>query len=190
MEVSKKGFFQVVPSGTEYSLYMPAALAGFLGALVSLGLNMFGARIVGIETLKLLRIYATIIQGSAALDVSRSDFFGASLLLHIAAGMLFGMLFARIVTRLRSMGLVQFTLLGAGYGLAVWLINFYLILSWVQPLFYGSSFIVSGIPVEVAALTHLSYGISVALIIHPFYEDLLRQRSIGALIDRAIPYRP
>ena len=41
--------------------------AGFLGSLVKLVSNMIGASIMALDPLKLLRVYATIKEGSAAL---------------------------------------------------------------------------------------------------------------------------
>ena len=66
---------------------------------------------------------------------------------------------------------------GVGYGISLWLINFYGILSWLQPLLHGTSLIVTEIPVPVAALTHLSYGLTVALVMYPFQGDFVVDRS-------------
>jgi hypothetical protein len=43
-------------------------------------------------------------------------------------------------------------------GLGVWVVNFYLILSWLQPLLLGDNWIVRLVPVWVGALTHLSFA--------------------------------
>jgi hypothetical protein len=42
--------------------------------------------------------------------------------------------------------------------LGLWIVNFYLILSWLQPLLFGGRWIVDGIPWWVAAATHLVFG--------------------------------
>ena len=42
--------------------------------------------------------------------------------------------------------------------LAVWLVNFYGILYWLQPLLFGGRWIVDLIPWWVAAPTHLVFG--------------------------------
>lgn len=145
--------------------------AGFLGASVSLGFNIAGAWLLGIEPLRLLRIYATIVEGPVALDVSRSDFFLSTLILHVATGWLFGAVFAIGAQRFCCSRLRRYALAGAGYGIAIWLVNFYGILSWLQPLLYGESFILTEIPIAVAALTHISYGLTVALVTYPFQRD-------------------
>lgn len=160
-----------VPQRAGNSAIAVGSLGGFLGALTSLGFNIAGAWLVGIEPLRLLRIYATIIEGNAALDMSRSDFVVAALLLHVVTGLLFGAIFAVGVRRFCCAGLRRHVLAGAGYGIAVWLVNFYGVLSWLQPLIYGRPFILTEIPIAVAVLTHISYGLTVALVIYPFQRD-------------------
>lgn len=162
-----------VPQRAENSAIGVGSLGGFLGAIMSLGFNIAGAWLVGIEPLRLLRIYATIIEGSAALDMSRSDFVVAALMLHVVAGLLFGAIFAVGVRRFCCAGLRRYILAGAGYGVALWVVNFYGILSWLQPLLYGRALILTGIPIAVAVLTHISYGLTVALVIYPFQRDFM-----------------
>jgi hypothetical protein len=48
--------------------------------------------------------------------------------------------------------------------LAVWLVNFYLLLSWLQPLLFGGNWIVRLVPWWVAALTHLVFGWTMVLV--------------------------
>ena len=43
-------------------------------------------------------------------------------------------------------------------GLGVWIVNFHLILSWLQPVLLGGRWIVDEIPFWVAALTHLAFA--------------------------------
>ena len=50
--------------------------------------------------------------------------------------------------------------------IAVWLVNFYGVLSWLQPLLFGGRWIVDQIPWWVAALTHLVFGWTM-LIVYP-----------------------
>ena len=58
--------------------------------------------------------------------------------------------------------------------LAVWLVNFYGMLSWLQPLLFGGNWIVTEIPWWVAAVTHLVFGWTM-LIVYP--------------LGRYVPYR-
>ena len=49
-----------------------------------------------------------------------------------------------------------------GIGLGLWIVNFYLILSWLQPMLLGGNWIVSLIPPWVGAFTHLAFAWTVA----------------------------
>ncbi len=46
----------------------------------------------------------------------------------------------------------------------VWVVNFYGVLSWMQPLLIGGNWIVEQIPVYVAAATHLVFGWTMLLV--------------------------
>jgi len=89
---------EVIPSsvraGGGISTFTVGSVAGFLGAITCLICNIAGALVLGVEPLRLLRIYATILEGRRALDISRDDFFIAAFALHIVTGILFGTIFA------------------------------------------------------------------------------------------------
>src|SRR6202007_3476196 len=101
------------------------------------------------------RIYPTFFEGPRALDFSKANFFIAAFAVHMVTGILFGTIFALGAGKFCS-GLRRYILAGAGYGIAIWLVNFYGILSWLQPLLHGSAFILTEIPIAVAVLTHVS----------------------------------
>ncbi|MEX2185410.1 MAG: hypothetical protein WD875_01395, partial [Pirellulales bacterium] len=46
----------------------------------------------------------------------------------------------------------------------VWVISYYAILSWLQPLLFGGDWIVRLVPWYIGALTHLVYGWTMALV--------------------------
>jgi hypothetical protein len=48
--------------------------------------------------------------------------------------------------------------------LALWLFNFYAVLSWLQPLLFGGNWIVTDIPWYVGAATHLVFGWTMLLV--------------------------
>jgi hypothetical protein len=146
---------------------MVGALAGFLGSVSSLLLNVLGAWMSNIEPLMLLRVYATITQGAAAMDPANTEFFADTLLMHLAAGSLFGAVFLMWVSRTdwASTG-PKHVAAGLAFGLLLWLVNFYGVLAWVQPL------MVNNIPWWVAALTHVCYGVTLALVSYPFEKDV------------------
>jgi hypothetical protein len=154
------------------STFTVGSVAGFLGAITCLICNIAGALVLGVEPLRLLRIYATILEGRRALDISRADFFIAAFSLHLVTGILFGTIFA-LGARKFCAGLQRYILTGAGYGIAIWLVNFYGILSWLQPLLHGSAFILTEIPIAVAVLTHVSYGLTVALVTYVLQRDFM-----------------
>jgi hypothetical protein len=154
------------------STFTVGSVAGFLGAITCLICNIAGALVLGVEPLRLLRIYATILEGRGALDISRADFFIAAFTLHIVTGIFFGTIFA-LGARKFCAGLQRYILAGAGYGIAIWLVNFYGILSWLQPLLHGSAFILTDIPIAVAVLTHVNYGLTVALVTYVLQRDFM-----------------
>jgi hypothetical protein len=161
-----------VRAGGGISTFTMGSVAGFLGAITCLMCNIAGALVLGVEPLRLLRIYATILEGRRALDISHADFFIAAFTLHLVTGILFGTLFALGVPKFCA-GLQRYILAGAGYGIALWLVNFYGILSWLQPLLHGSAFILTEIPIAVAGLTHVSYGLTVALVTYVLQRDFM-----------------
>jgi hypothetical protein len=55
-------------------------------------------------------------------------------------------------------------LIASVLSLAIWAINYYLLLSWIQPLLFGGNWILTLIPPWVAILTHLVFGWSMALL--------------------------
>ena len=153
------------------STFTVGSVAGFLGAITCLICNIAGALVLGVEPLRLLRIYATILEGRRALELSQANFFIAAFAVHMVTGILFGMIFAFGARKFCS-GLERYILAGTGYGIAIWLLNFYGILSWLQPLLYGSAFILAEIPIAVAVLTHICYGLVVASVTYVLQRDV------------------
>ena len=149
------------------------ALAGFLGSVTSLVANVLGAWALGIETLMLLRVYGTIFEGADALQLENTTFIAEVLLFHIVVGGMFGVVFVTLTSRLPQIRkLVHYAAAGLVFGLLLWIGNFYLILSWLQPLVSGDAYIVENIPWWVAALTHICYGLTLAAVAFPFRSDV------------------
>ena len=149
------------------------ALAGFLGSVTSLVANVLGAWALGIERLMLLRVYATIFEGSDALQLENTSFVAVVLLIHIIVGAMFGVVFVTLTSHLpQSRQLAHYAAAGLGFGLLLWIGNFYLVLSWLQPLISGDAYIVENIPWWVAALTHSCYGLTLAAVAFPFLSDV------------------
>jgi hypothetical protein len=158
----------------DFSAYHYAKCGLVLGALagcVSLLLNVIGSvlwpAISGIEQhpLRLIQVYLTVPLGESALKLQSGGVLALGCLLYIGTGMLYGMLFetalAYFVPRAGVAARLAFCSILA---LCVWLVNFYCLLAWFQPVISGGRWVVELIPWWVAALTHLAFGWTIALI--------------------------
>jgi hypothetical protein len=143
-------------------------LLGGVAAMSSLVFNIIGSLVFEKQPLELIRVYLTFPMGEQALDFNSLDnglILAIGCCLYIGTGMLYGMLFQIVLTRFAAdaspaRGFVLVSLLA----LAVWIVNFYGILSWLQPLLFGGRWIVERIPWWVAALTHLVFGWTMLLV--------------------------
>ena len=102
---------------------------------------------------------------------SRSFLLNA-VLMHLAVGSALGAIFVLIVSGRDIQRFTHYLAAGIGFGLCVWFINFYLLLSWIQPLVNGKSYILENIPWWVAAVTHALYGVTIALVSYAFRNDV------------------
>jgi len=132
---------------------------GGIGALVSLAANMMGAPLFGEPALKLIRVYLTFPMGEQALQAEQGAVLFIGCMLYLATGALYGIGFHLIMSLLfhdasRMKKFVVATILG----LALWVVNFYLILSWLQPMMLGGNWIVRMVPMWVGALTHVAFA--------------------------------
>ena len=165
-----------------YTAYYATAgfLLGSIGAMASLLFNILGALVAGKSPLELIRIYLTFPLGAQALELTGTEpgvhALGNGLILaigcclYLGTGMLLGipvyMALARFAPR---GGLFRRLLVAAIVSLAIWAINFYGILTWLQPMLIGGdpgNWITnpSYLPWWVAAATHLVFGWTIALL--------------------------
>jgi hypothetical protein len=143
-------------------------MLGGLAAMSSLLVNVIGALLFGKPPLELIRVYLTFPMGEKALELTDADgglTLAIGCCLYIATGMLYGILFQIVLTRFTAGSTfgVKFVVVSV-LALAVWLVNFYGILSWLQPLLFGGRWIVEQIPWWVAAVTHLVFGWTMLLV--------------------------
>jgi hypothetical protein len=143
-------------------------ILGGIAAMSSLLFNVVGALAFGKHPLELIRVYLTFPMGKQALDFDAVDnglILAIGCCLYVGTGMLYGMLFQIVLTRFTadSSLAVRFVVVSL-LAIAVWLLNFYGILSWLQPLLFGGRWIVDQIPWWVAALTHLVFGWTMFLV--------------------------
>ncbi|MFM7035309.1 MAG: hypothetical protein ACKOYJ_09065 [Planctomycetia bacterium] len=165
-----------------YTAYyaMAGFFLGMVAALASLMFNIIGATLAGKDPLQLIRVYLTFGMGSKALDPGFDNGLALAMgcALYIATGMLLGIVFHLVLTRHAShVGLVGRLVWASGIAVAIWLVNFYTLLSWVQPLLFGGNWITSTdpayLPWWVALATHLVFGWTMAIVypwglFHPY----------------------
>ena len=146
-------------------------MLGIFGACTSLLFNIVGSLIVSasgdseMHPLRLIQVYLTFPLGERALQINSGLALAGGCCLYLGTGMVLGMLFHLFLTRYTA---------GASFGkrmavvtvlsLAVWIVNFYCILSWLQPLLFHGRWIVDLIPPWVAAATHLVFGWTMVLV--------------------------
>lgn len=169
------------PSGFYGAYYATTGfLLGMFGAAAALLVNVVGAPAVGKHPLELIRVYLTFPLGEEALrltDASRNVpaiddgmilTFGC--FLYLATGMLLGVPFQLALHHVAENGtLTKRLAVMTVLSLLVWLIGFYGVLSWLQPLLFGGRWITDPtlLPPWVAAGTHLIYGWTMA-VVYPF----------------------
>ncbi|MFO0903085.1 MAG: hypothetical protein U0939_08810 [Pirellulales bacterium] len=157
-------------SGYYLSYYATAGFfLGMAGALTSLLFNVFGSLFVGQHPLYLIQVYLTFGMGEKALAANVASDGGLALAigccLYVGTGMLLGVLFHVVLTRYAAQGgLVKRLMVATVLALAVWVVNYYLVLAWLQPLLFGGNWIVTKVPVLIAAMTHLVFGWTQALV--------------------------
>jgi len=154
-------------------------MLGMIAAGASLLLNIVGSLFIGQHPLELIRVYLTFPLGDRALELDSGLALAVGCTLYLGTGMLLGVPMYLVLSWLtpnstfaRRIGVVSVL------SLAVWLVNYYGVLLWLQPTLVDMSpdnLIVHRVPMWVAALTHLVFGWTLALV-YP----------LGAYV----PYRP
>lgn len=162
---------------------------GIFGAAAALLVNVIGAPIAQKHPLELIRIFLTFPLGEQALKlqsqggggyvVSDGMILAFGCCLYLFTGMLLGIPTYIGLSRLAGQsGLFTRLLVGAILGFLLWGINFYGILSWLQPALFEGRWILDQqlLPWWVAAGTHVVYGLTMALL-YPFGQFLPLTRS-------------
>jgi hypothetical protein len=156
-----------------YAAYYATAgfLLGIFGGLASLMFNVIGSlawtSISGQEMhpLHLIQVYLTFPMGEQALDINNGTALAIGCVLYLGTGMIYGMLIHLVLTRYfpDASFRKRFAVVSL-LSLLIWLVGFYGILSWLQPLLFGGRWIVELVPWWVAALTHLVFGWTMLLV--------------------------
>jgi len=142
---------------------------GMIAALASLVFNIVGASAAGKDPLQLIRVYLTFGMGERALDPAFDNGLALAMgcVLYIATGMLLGILFQVLLGWLvPRAGIAGRLVLASVIAAGIWLVNFYVLISWIQPLLFGGNWIIDNqeLPWWVALATHLVFGWAMALI--------------------------
>jgi hypothetical protein len=157
-----------------YGMYYATTgfLLGAIAAAVSLVCNSVLAPIADKSPLELIKVYLTFPMGERALTLSSAQ--GSDLILalgvtlYIGTGMLLGVPLYWLMVRIcgRDAPLGKRIIVGVMTALALWVIAFYGVLSWFQPLLLGGNWIVDPaiLPPWVAAGTHAIFGLTMALL--------------------------
>ncbi len=136
---------------------------GALGASVSLLANGLAAPLFGKRALELIRVYLTFPMGARALELDDGSVLFVGCVLYLVTGALYGTLIHLVLsTRFADAPLGKRFAVATAIGLGLWVVNFYLVLSWLQPLLLGGNWIVRLVPPWVGALTHLTFAWTVA----------------------------
>lgn len=175
------------PTGYYTAYYATSGfMLGIFGAITSLLVNVISAPLAGKSPLELICVYLTFPLGEKALQladhtqkvyaVDNGLILTIGCCLYLGTGMLLGVPFYVVLSRLTQNSTVFVRYVVAiVLSLVIWLINFYAILSWLQPELFGGNWIVDLIPPWVAALTHVVFGLTIAFL-YPLGQFVPYQR--------------
>ena len=153
-----------------YAAYYATAgfMLGMFGATTSLLFNIIGSALVSQHPLRLIQVYLTFPLGERALELEGGLTLVIGCCLYLGTGMMLGVPFHLLLTKATSKSNVAYRYLVATVlATSMWLVHFYLILAWLQPLLFEGNWIVEQIPWWIGLLTHLIYGWTMALV-YPF----------------------
>ncbi|MFO1021854.1 MAG: hypothetical protein U0903_14340 [Planctomycetales bacterium] len=152
-------------------------ILGMFGAAISLLVNVVGAPVAGKSPLELIRVYLTFPLGEKALQLASGgkdvSLIGDGVVLaigcclYLGTGMLLGVPFFVALVWLTEGKSVLYRLgVATILSTLLWAVNFWVILSWLQPALIGGNWITDGklLPVWVAWVTHLVFGWTLALL--------------------------
>lgn len=140
-------------------------MLGFIAAAVSLLSNVIAAPLADEHPLQLIRVYLTFPMGEAALSAGDAKVLTVGCILYLVTGGLYGIAFHLLMTtQFAASSRKQRFVIGSILGLGLWIVNFYLILSWLQPMLLGGNWIVREVPTVVAAATHLAFAWTMLLL--------------------------
>jgi len=146
-------------------------MLGIFGAMSSLMMNVVGSVLTGRPPLEIIRIYLTFPLGDRAFELPPEQdglMLAIGCCLYLGTGMVLGIPMYLALTRWGA-GKSFFTklVIATIVSLAIWGINFYGLLAWLQPAVIDmaeENLIVNQIPMWVAMATHLVFGWTMAIV--------------------------
>ncbi len=146
-------------------------MLGSIGAMASLLFNVVGSVLTGRAPLEIIRTYLTFPLGDRAFELPPEQnglMLAIGCCLYIGTGMVLGVPVYLALTKWAPRKALPARLVVATVvSLLIWVINFYGLLSWLQPAVIDMSsenLILERIPPWVAAATHLVFGWTIALV--------------------------
>ncbi len=138
---------------------------GFVGACSSLLFNIIGSAVLHQSPFQLIKVYMTFPLGERALDISDGFALAGGCGLYLCTGAALGVPFHLVLSRWFSKSSILTRILAASVlGVAVWLINYYVLIAFLQPAMIGGNWILDLIPWWVAAMTHLVFAWTMLLV--------------------------
>jgi uncharacterized membrane protein YagU involved in acid resistance len=150
---------------------LTGAGAGLVAGIVMALVAMMATAIMGKGPFAPPAMIAAIVLGPAAMMTPSVGVIVIGLVLHMILSMMFGVVFVLIASRIATSTI----LLGAAYGIVLWIVNFYG-LSFVSS---GARAMVANEPIMLAVLTHLVFGIVLGAIVGR-YAVRTRRSTLGA----------
>jgi hypothetical protein len=153
------------PKGFYLTYYVVAGLMiGILGSLTSFLCNVLGSLFLEQDPLLFLRVYGTVFLGEKALVTDDLNFFMLVAVVHFSVGAIGGAVFHVLVNfYLPDRTALQIGL-GVLYGILMWVVNFYVVIVWLQRDLFGEAYVLQLMPAWVAAVTHAVYGLTLGLL--------------------------
>lgn len=141
------------------------SILGGVGAIVSLFFNVIGSVLFDKQPFELIKVFMTFPMGGSALTSDSEVTLIIGIILYIVTGTFYGIVFEVLMYRFFSKSTRAARVgIAIALGLAIWIVNFYGILSWLQPMLFGGNWILTAIPFWVAAITHIVFALTMVFI--------------------------